>query len=41
MVNHSSNPEDATHFVPVESNGKAGKIIIKGLEDDTYIPAKG
>ena len=36
VVDHSSNPEDATHFVPVESNGKAGKIIIKGLEDDTY-----
>lgn len=36
VVDHTSNLEDATRFVPVESNGKAGKIIIKGLEDDTY-----
>lgn len=27
----------ATKFVPVTSDGKDGKIIIKGLEDDTYI----
>ena len=27
---------DATHFIPVESNGNPGKVIIKGLEDDTY-----
>ena len=27
---------DATHFIPVDSNGKPGKIIIKGLEDDVY-----
>ena len=36
VVDHISNPEEATKFVPVESNGTAGKIIIKGLEDDTY-----
>ena len=36
VVDHTSNPEEATRFVPVESNGKSGKIIIKGLEDDTY-----
>ncbi len=36
VVDHTSNPEEATKFVPVESNGTAGKIIIKGLEDDTY-----
>ena len=27
---------DATHFIPVESDGEKGKIIIKGLEDDIY-----
>ena len=36
VIGHTSNPEEATKFVPVESNGTAGKIIIKGLEDDTY-----
>ena len=36
VVDHTSNPEEATKFVPAESNGNAGKIIIKGLEDDTY-----
>ena len=32
MVDHVTEEADATHFIPVES----GKIIIKGLEDDTY-----
>ena len=36
VIGHTSNLEEATKFVPVESNGTAGKIIIKGLEDDTY-----
>lgn len=27
---------DATHFIPVDSNGNPGKVIVKGLEDDTY-----
>lgn len=29
--------EGRTLFVPVTSAGQAGKIIVKGLEDDTYI----
>ena len=36
MVEHVEAEADATHFIPVESNGNPGKIIIKGLEDDTY-----
>lgn len=34
---HTGNPDTATRFTPVESNGTEGKIIIKGLEDDTYV----
>ena len=37
VTDHVSFPEDATYFVPVESNGTPGKVIIKGLEDDNYI----
>ena len=36
VVDHTNNPDAATHFVPVESNGNSGKVIIKGMEDDTY-----
>lgn len=36
VIDHTSNPEAATHFIPVASNGNPGKVIIKGLEDDTY-----
>ena len=36
VVDHTNNPDAATRFVPVESNGNPGKIIIKGMEDDTY-----
>ena len=36
VTDHTSNPEAATHFIPVASNGNPGKVIIKGLEDDTY-----
>ena len=36
MIEHVEAEADATHFIPVESNGNPGKIIIKGLEDDTY-----
>ena len=36
VVDHTNNPEEATRFIPTESNGTAGKIIIKGMEDDTY-----
>lgn len=33
----AANAAEATVFVPVNSNGADGKIIIKGLEDDKYI----
>ena len=36
MVDHVAAEADATHFIPVASNGTPGKVIIKGLEDDTY-----
>ena len=36
MIEHVEAEADATHFIPVDSNGNPGKIIIKGLEDDTY-----
>ena len=36
MIDHVEAETDATHFIPVESNGTPGKVIIKGLEDDTY-----
>lgn len=36
VVDHVVNPDEATRFIPVESNGNPGKVIIKGLEDDTY-----
>ena len=36
VVDHTNNPDAATRFVPVESDGKPGKVIIKGMEDDTY-----
>ena len=36
VTDHTNNPEAATHFIPVASNGNPGKVIIKGLEDDTY-----
>ena len=36
VTDHVSFPEDVTYFVPVESNGNPGKVIIKGMEDDTY-----
>ena len=35
VVDHVENEADATHFIPVDSDGKPGKVIIKGLEDDT------
>ena len=37
MVDHVENEADATHFIPVESAGTPGKVIVKGLEDDKYI----
>ena len=36
VVDHTNMADEATLFTPVESGGKPGKIIIKGLEDDTY-----
>lgn len=36
VTGHVSKEADATHFVPVTSEATQGKIIIKGLEDDTY-----
>ena len=36
VTEHVEAEADATHFIPVSSNGNPGKIIIKGLEDDQY-----
>ena len=36
MVEHVEAEADATHFIPVDADGTPGKVIIKGLEDDTY-----
>ena len=36
VVDHVENEADATHFIPVTSDGAEGKVIIKGLENDTY-----
>lgn len=37
VTGHVADKADATHFVPVASGENHGKIIVKGLEDDTYI----
>ena len=36
VVGHVTDKADATHFVPVKTADSKGKIILKGLEDDTY-----
>lgn len=36
VTDHVESEADATHFIPVTSAGVDGKIIVKGLEDDTY-----
>lgn len=36
VVDHVDAEAEATRFVPVESNGESGKVIIKGMEDDEY-----
>ena len=36
VTDHVEAEADATHFIPMESNGNPGKVIVKGLEDDTY-----
>ena len=36
VVGHTPEEAEATHFIPVESAGTPGKVIIKGMEDDKY-----
>lgn len=36
VTDHVADKADATHFVPVTSGENQGKVIVKGLEDDTY-----
>ena len=36
VTGHTGNKADATHFVPVKAGDTKGRILIKGLEDDTY-----
>ena len=36
VVDHVTDKADATHFVPVKTTDAQGRIIVKGLEDDTY-----
>ncbi len=36
VTGRAKDKSGATRFVPAESGGNAGKIIIKGIEDDTY-----
>ncbi len=36
VTDHMSAEAEATHFIPVKSGNTDGKVIIKGLEDDTY-----
>ena len=36
VIDHVESEEDATHFVPVESDGTPGKVIVKGIEDDIF-----
>ena len=37
VTGHVSEEADATIFYPVTSDGKFGKVIVKGMEDDEYI----
>ena len=37
VVGHAVSEADATHFIPVDSKGTPGKVMIKGVEDDEYI----
>ena len=36
VVDHVTDKVDATHFVPIKTADAQGRIIVKGLEDDTY-----
>ena len=37
VTGHVADKKDATHFIPVASGTAKGKVIVKGLEDDTYV----
>ena len=37
VVDHMADKADATHFIPVSSGENQGRVMIKGLEDDTYM----
>ena len=37
VIGHVTEEADATIFYPVTSDGKFGKVIVKGMEDDEYI----
>ncbi len=37
VLDHVADKADATHFIPVSSGENQGKVMIKGLEDDTYM----
>lgn len=37
VIDHVENEKEATRFVPIASEGNPAKVIVKGLEDDTYI----
>ena len=36
VTGHTTDKADATHFVPVKTGDTKDRILIKGLEDDTY-----
>lgn len=36
VVDHVTDKADATNFVPIKTADAQGRIIVKGLEDDTY-----
>ena len=36
VVDHVTDKADTTHFVPVKTADAQGRIIVKGMEDDTY-----
>ena len=36
VVDHVTDKADATHFVPIKTADAQGRIIVKGMEDDTY-----
>ncbi len=36
VIDHVAAEADATHFIPMSADPNKGKIVVKGLEDDTY-----